>query len=50
MMRAPTISLVVLFGLSLLAHATQAESPVVITFDKVETGKPGDMMYMTAKP
>jgi hypothetical protein len=34
------INLTVLCTLSALAHASQADGPVIITFDKVETGKP----------
>ncbi len=35
-----TISLAIFSGLSVLALAAAADSPVKITFDKVETGKP----------
>ena len=35
-----TIGLAVLSGFSVLASAAPADGPVVITFDKVETGKP----------
>ena len=34
------ISLVIICGLGEFAHASQANSPVIISFDKVETGKP----------
>jgi hypothetical protein len=40
MLHAPTIGLAILGSLSTLAVATPAQGPVVITFDKVETGKP----------
>src|SRR5437763_180172 len=40
MTHARTLSLAVLGGLGALAFAAPAEGPVVLTFDKAETGKP----------
>ncbi len=40
MTHARLLSLAVLGGLSALAFAAPAEGPVVLTFDKAETGKP----------
>jgi endo-1,4-beta-xylanase len=40
MKHAPPISLAALCGLSALAVAAPADGPVILTFDKVETGKP----------
>jgi hypothetical protein len=37
---ARTISLVFLTGLGALAFATPGDGRMVITFDKIETGKP----------